>query len=415
MSRQRIALVGVSASAAIGGYVAYSKTRRGELYGLVKPVLDQFDAEGVHRLGIEIGSRPWLVRALGFADTARDAPSLRSVVWGIEFSNPIGLAAGYDKNGESIAGLAMMGFGFVEVGSVTPRPQPGNPKPRVFRLPEDKAVINRYGFNSDGMAMVAARISAWHGARDAGAHPAGSPCVLGINLGKNKETVDAAADYEAAMATLGGAADYIVVNVSSPNTPGLRALQARSELEALLRRMVVARDALPPVGKLPASPVGRQGAPADGRRPLLLKIAPDLSDAELKDIAAVVLKLGIDGLIVSNTMTERPPTLRGAARAEAGGLSGQPLFDKSTAVLARMYELTDGKVPLVGVGGVSDARQAYAKVRAGASLVQLYTGFAYEGPGLVPKLKQGMAELLAADGFTSVAQAVGADHRRVKK
>ncbi|KAJ1626075.1 dihydroorotate oxidase [Pavlovales sp. CCMP2436] len=412
MSR-RVALVGTGVGVACGAYYTYSRTRRGELYGLIKPVLDQMDAERVHRIGVEIAGRPWLVRLLGFADDARDAPCLRSVVWGVEFANPIGLAAGYDKNGESIAGLATMGFGFVEVGSVTPQPQAGNPKPRVFRLLEDRAVINRYGFNSDGMEAVAQRTEAWHAARDTGFAPGGKSCVLGINLGKNKSTEDAAADYEAAMARLGGAADYIVVNVSSPNTPGLRALQARSELEALLTRMVKARDALPPLKLSAHSPVGQgPGAPPNGKRPLLLKIAPDLSDGELRDIAAVALTLKIDGLIVSNTMTERPPTLKSANFAETGGLSGQPLFDKSTAVLSKMYALTDGKVPLIGVGGVSDASQAYAKIRAGASLVQLYTGFAYEGPSLVRSLKVGLVERLAKDGFKSVAEAVGADHRK---
>lgn len=408
---RRVAILGASIGGACGAYYAYSRTRRGELYGLLKPALDLVDPERVHRLGIEIGARPWLVKLLGFGDGEPDVPSLRSVVWGVEFSNPIGLAAGYDKNGESMAGLALMGFGFVEVGSVTPRPQPGNPRPRVFRLGADRAVINRYGFNSDGMEAVARRTEAWHAARDKGYPPGGKGCVLGLNLGKNKETADAAADYEAAMARLGEAADYIVVNVSSPNTPGLRALQARAELEALLARMVKARDALPPLAPSAFSPCGRPGAPPSGKRPLLLKIAPDLTDAELQDIAAVALRLQIDGLIVSNTMTERPPTLKSAHAAEAGGLSGQPLFDKSTAVLSRMYALTGGKLPLIGVGGVGDAGQAYAKVRAGASLVQMYTGFAYEGPKLVRALKEGLAERLAADGFKSVADAVGADHR----
>lgn len=412
MTSRRVALVGASIGGACGAYFAYSKTRRGELYALVKPALDTVDPERVHRLGIEVGARPWLVRLLGFADSEPDAPSLRSVIWGIDFANPIGLAAGYDKNGESMAGLALMGFGFVEVGSVTPKPQPGNPKPRVFRLSDDRAVINRYGFNSDGMEAVAQRTGAWHAARDKGFPPGGRACVLGINLGKNKETEDAGADYEAAMARLGADADYIVVNVSSPNTPGLRALQGRSELEGLLGRMVKARDALPPLQPSASSPCGRAGALPAGRRPLLLKIAPDLTDAELRDIAAVALRLKVDGLIVSNTMTARPPTLKSAHAAEAGGLSGQPLFEKSTAVLSRMYELTGGQLPLVGVGGVADAAQAYAKIRAGASLVQVYTGFAYEGPRLVRALKDGIAERLAADGFKSVADAVGADHRR---
>jgi dihydroorotate dehydrogenase len=416
MFGRRVAIAGLSAGACAGAYVAYTKTRRGELYALIKPVLDNFDGEDVHNLSISALSQPWLVRALGFAGDEADPPCLKSALWGIEYSNPLGLAAGYDKNGEAIAGLATMGFGSVEVGSVTPRPQPGNPRPRVFRLLEDRAIINRYGFNSKGMDAVARKTGAWHAARDAGAPLGGKGCVLGLNLGKNKETVDAAADYAAAMATLGPASDYIVVNVSSPNTPGLRALQARAELEALLRRMVVSRDALPPVKPGVGSPYKAPGALSGGRRPLLVKIAPDLSDAELRDVAAVALKLGIDGLIVSNTTIDRPPTLASSASVtgEMGGLSGPPLFDKSTAVLSRMYELTGGKVPLVGVGGITDAKQAYAKVRAGASLLQLYTGFAYEGPGVVRAIKEGLVEALKADGFASITEAVGADHRKRK-
>jgi len=408
VAARRMAAMGAAVG---GGYIAYNHTRRGELYGWTKPFLDALDAEFVHRLGVAVGSQPWLVKLLGFADPRPDPPELGTTVWGLRFSNPVGLAAGYDKHAESLPGLAAMGFGFVEIGSVTPEPQDGNPKPRVFRLKEDNAVINRYGFNSQGVEAVGLRTEAWRAARDMGSPPGGHTTVLGINLGKNKLTEDAAADYEKGMARLGRDADYIVINVSSPNTPGLRALQGRKELEALLRRMITARNVLPVPRKMPGSLHGHEGGLPGGQRPLLLKIAPDLVDADLKDIAAVVLKLKVDGIIVSNTTIERPLSLKSALKGEVGGLSGQPVFDKSTEVLRRVYELTGGKVPLVGVGGVSNGKQAYAKIRAGASLVQLYTSFAFKGPAVVHAVKAELAELLRADGFTCVEDAVGADHR----
>ena len=337
----------------------------------------------------------------------KDPPSLRTTLWGRAVDNPIGLAAGFDKDGEAIAGLFGVGFGMVEVGSVTPLPQPGNPKPRVFRLPEDGAVINRYGFNSCGHEASATHIAAF---RSGLAHPltslmqsrlAGSQRLLGINLGKNKTSPDAAADYAAGVRALARHADYLVVNVSSPNTPGLRGLQEKDELRTLLRAVRGALDALPAAecvgGRVP---------------PLVLKVAPDLSKQQLGDIATVVLKERVDGVIVSNTTISREGLSNEEHRDEVGGLSGKPLFAKSTGVLAELYKRTGGKVTLIGAGGVSSGADAYAKIRAGASAVQLYTALAFEGPPLVPRVKRELAALLARDGYASVAEAIGADSRK---
>lgn len=387
-----------AAGFAAGGLaVAYANTRHGELYAWSRPIILLTDPELGHRLGVEVSARPWAVRLLGFADVDGDPPSLASCALGRTFRNPVGLAAGYDKHAESMEGLSVMGFGFVEVGSVTPQPQPGNARPRVFRLFEDRAVINRYGFNSEGIAGVAPRLAAWRAARDAATppFPPGLDCLVGVNLGKNKTSADAAADYAEGVKALGPMADYLVVNVSSPNTPGLRNLQRREELDALIGAVLAARAALP------------QGQ----RPPVLIKIAPDLDDAALRDIAAVAKERSIDGLIVSNTMTGRPASLTSPHRAEEGGLSGAPLLEPSTAVLRRVYELTEGKITLIGVGGIATGEDAYSKIRAGASLVQLYTSLALDGPGVVPKIKRELAAALARDGYRSVADAVGADTR----
>ena len=306
-----------------------------------------------------------------------DDPILAGEIWGRPIPNPIGLAAGYDKGAQVADALLAMGFGFVEIGTVTPRPQPGNPKPRLFRLAEDGALINRLGFNSEGLAVARARLAR----RKARAG------VVGANVGKNKDTVDAAADYAEGARALAPLADYLVINVSSPNTPGLRALQRRSDLAALIGAV---RAALPP------SPP-----------PLLVKVAPDLSPAEREDMAAVSLECAVDGLIIGNTTLSRPDGLRSAHRGEVGGLSGRPLMALSTAVLADLHRLTGGRVPLIGCGGVSSGTDAYAKIRAGARLVQLYTALVYEGPGLLRRIKTELAAHLRADGFRSVAEAVG--------
>lgn len=320
-----------------------------------------------------------------------DPPVLATSVLGLQLRNPLGLAAGFDKDAEALAGLLAMGFGFVEAGSVTPQPQPGNPTPRVFRLTADRAVINRYGFNSAGMAAAEGRLRLF---RQRQAADAPAQTAVGINLGKNKEQQHAVVDYNNGLFTLGPLADYVVVNISSPNTPGLRGLQGRQQLHDLLTSVKASRDALP--------------STAGGRPPpLLVKIAPDLSQSQLEDICEVVQQVGIDGMVVTNTTVARPSTLLSQHKNEVGGLSGAPLFDSSTRVLANCYRLTGGKVPMIGVGGIWSGQDAYDKIRAGASLVQIYTALTLEGPAVVPRIKAELAALLQRDGYTSVAQAVG--------
>ncbi len=275
--------------------------------------------------------------------------------------------------------MRRLGFGFVEIGTVTPRPQPGNPKPRLFRLDEDDAAINRMGFNSAGLDVVAERLAQ---------RPRRG--ILGVNLGKNRDSTDAAADYETGIRRTASLGDYLVVNVSSPNTPGLRDLQRRAELAALLARLLRARDA------------------TGAKTPLLVKIAPDLTHEERQDVAEVACDSGIDGLIIANTTVARAKSLRSPNAIEEGGLSGKPLFAPSTALLADIYRLTGGRLPLIAAGGVSGAAEAYEKIRAGASLVQLYTALAFAGPSLIGQIKSGLAKLLWADGFTAIGEAVGA-------
>lgn len=353
------------------------------LYQRVFPLLDRIDPERAHRLAIN-ALKTGIVTGgpLGVARRP-DPPSLAQTLFGMGFPNPVGLAAGFDKDGEVYRQTLKLGFGFVELGSVTPRPQPGNPRQRLFRLTADRAVINRMGFNNRGIAAMAERLKSRNTAQG----------IVGINLGKNKDQTDAAADYAAGTRALGPLADYLVVNVSSPNTPGLRALQSRDALAALIEAVLAARAGLM------------------RRPPLLLKIAPDLTDADRQDIADVAIAAGLDGLIISNTTITRPAGLDPRFAQEAGGLSGRPLFAASTEVLRDIYRRTGGKLPIIGVGGIASAADAYAKIRAGASLVQIYTALVFEGPGVVRRIKEGLAALLAQDGFASVAEAVGADHR----
>ncbi|XP_025282490.1 dihydroorotate dehydrogenase (quinone), mitochondrial isoform X3 [Canis lupus baileyi] len=346
------------------------------------------DPESAHRLAVRVTSLGLLPRA-----TFQESDMLEVRVLGHRFRNPIGIAAGFDKHGEAVDGLYKMGFGFVEIGSVTPKPQEGNPRPRVFRLPEDQAVINRYGFNSHGLSVVEHRLLARQ-EKQARLTEEGLP--LGINLGKNKTSVDAAADYTEGVRVLGPLADYLVVNVSSPNTAGLRSLQGKAELRHLLAKVLQERDAL-------------QGA---HKPAVLVKIAPDLTAQDKEDIASVVKELGIDGLIITNTTVSRPASLQGALRSEIGGLSGKPLRDLSTQTIREMYALTQGGVPIIGVGGVSSGQDALEKIRAGASLVQLYTALTYRGPPVVGMIKRELEALLKEQGFTRITDAIGADHRR---
>ena len=355
-----------------------------DLFPIVGPLLRSVDPEKAHGLTIK-------ALASGLVPAVREAddPILQTRVLGLDFANPVGLAAGFDKNAEVVDPMLRLGFGFVEAGSVTPRPQPGNPKPRLFRVPEQGAVINRMGFNNEGLEPFAERLER----RLSGGRKA--PGIVGANLGKNKDTVEAADDYVIGVRRVAALADYLVVNVSSPNTPGLRALQGRDPLRTLLGRVLDARASC----KLVRNP------------PVLLKIAPDLTDEDKADIAAVALESGIDGLIVSNTTIARPAEIPEPLRSEAGGLSGKPLFAPSTAVLREMYGLTGGRLPLIGAGGIASGADAYAKIRAGASLVQLYSALVYAGPALVPAIRRDLAALLRRDGFATLGDAVGADHR----
>jgi dihydroorotate dehydrogenase len=352
-----------------------------DFYRYAGPLVRLFDPETAHRLTIR-------ALRLGLVPGQPEAadPILRSRLWNRDFANPIGLAAGFDKNAEVPDAMLGQGFGFVEIGSVTPKPQPGNPQPRLFRLPDDEAAINRMGFNNEGLEAVAARL-----------RKRARRGIVGANLGKNKTTEDAAADYEKGVAALAGLADYIVINVSSPNTPGLRALQGRAQLEELVGRTRAALNAT----------VANEAQ----RPPLLLKIAPDLTADDQADIAEVALNGTLDGLIVSNTTIVRAPSLRSFDRGETGGLSGRPLFKASTQVLHEMYRLTGGELPIVGVGGIFSGADAYAKIRAGASLLQLYTAMIFRGPAVVTEVKRDLAALLRRDGFATLTDAVGADHR----
>ena len=352
-------------------------------YRLASSLLYLLEPERAHRAAIA-------ALKLGIMGRARepDDPVLACSVWGLDFKNPIGLAAGFDKDAEVFDRMLALGFGFVEAGSVTPRPQPGNPRPRLFRLMEDAAVINRFGFNSRGLDAFVARFR-----RRAGGG------IVGANVGKNKHTEDAASDYVKGIEALTPYADYLVCNVSSPNTPGLRGLQARGPIEQLLARVLEARQ---------------RAAPARNRPPpLLAKVGPDLTEEQVCDIAEAALAAGIDGLIVGNTTVSRPAGLRSRFRDESGGLSGQPLLVPANLCLAAMYRHTRGRIPIIGCGGVSSGADAYTKIRSGASLVQLYSALVFQGPGLLQAVKDDLAQRLKADGYASVADAIGADHRSV--
>ncbi|MDX3805976.1 MAG: quinone-dependent dihydroorotate dehydrogenase [Bosea sp. (in: a-proteobacteria)] len=348
------------------------------LFHLARPLIHRMDAETAHRLTVTaLAAAPAL-------KPAADDPVLTTETFGLSFPNPVGLAAGFDKHAEAVDGALGLGFGFVEVGGVTPLPQPGNPRPRVFRLVEDEAVINRYGFNSEGVEAVARRLAA---RRDRGG-------IVGVNLGANKESADREQDYAILARRLAPLADFLTINVSSPNTPGLRNLQAESALDDLVARTLAARDDVAAGGK---------------RTPILLKIAPDLTLPELDGMVAVARKRGIDGMIVSNTTIARPETLRNAAKTETGGLSGKPLFIASTKILAETFLRVEGQFPLIGVGGIDSAEAAFAKMRAGAALVQLYSALVFKGPGLVKDIKTGLASQARRAGLPRLTALIGRD------
>jgi dihydroorotate dehydrogenase len=338
-------------------------------------LLRQTDPERAHALSL-IALQTGLAPLPGPVALSRLACTLA----GMPLLNPVGLAAGYDKNATVIAPLSRAGFGFLEVGAATPLPQPGNPKPRLFRLTEDRAAINRFGFNNDGAEAIGQRLAA----RKRTAVP------VGLNLGANKTSDNRAADFARVLATCGPHVDFATVNVSSPNTEKLRDLQGPAALAALLAGVMEARAALP-------TPI-----------PIFLKIAPDLTPDDLAQIAEVALTSGLSGIIATNTTLDRQG-LKSASAGQQGGLSGAPLFEKSTRALAQLSQLTEGKLPLIGVGGISTPEQAYAKIRAGASAVQLYTAMVYEGLSLIPRIAKGLDTLLARDGHATIASAVGTD------
>jgi dihydroorotate dehydrogenase len=346
------------------------------LHDLATRALHALDPETAHRAAVE-----GLALGLGPRARADRYPNLRTTLAGLTLPNPIGLAAGFDKKAEAPTALLAAGFGFVEIGTVTPLPQAGNPRPRLFRLAEDRGVINRMGFNNDGLEAVVARLARRR-----------SRGIVGANVGANKDSADRIGDYVTGLNTVWPHCAYVTANVSSPNTPGLRGLQERGALEDLLGRLGEARTAL---------------AARHGRRPLFLKVAPDLDDAAVRDIAELARAHALDALIVSNTTIARPADLRSAARTETGGLSGRPLFAPSTEILRRFAEALAGALPLIGAGGVEDGATALAKIRAGASAVQLYSALAYEGPGLVARIARDLSARLKAEGFANVSDAVG--------
>ncbi len=339
------------------------------------PLLRRLDPERAHGIALK-ALNAGLGPRLGPVRSSR----LSTKVAGLSLANPLGLAAGFDKNAEALSPLMDSGFGFLEVGAATPRPQAGNPRPRLFRLSEDRAAINRFGFNNDGADVIAARLAA----RPAGGVP------VGLNLGANKDSADRSADFARVLEVCGPFVDFATVNVSSPNTEKLRDLQGKSALAALLDGVMEVRGTL------------------SKEVPVFLKIAPDLTDAEVNDLAEVALAANLDAIIATNTTLDRSG-LRSLHASEAGGLSGVPLFERSTRVLARLSRLTGGKIALIGVGGVASAEDAYAKIRAGASAVQLYTGLVYGGLSLVQEILTGLDALLERDGFANVREAVGQD------
>lgn len=351
----------------------------GTAWPLLRAVLHGMDPERAHDLTLAA------LEAAPLPPAAADDARLAVQAFGLNFPNPVGLAAGFDKDARVPDAMLRLGFGFVEVGSITPLPQPGNAKPRVFRLSDDNGVINRLGFNNGGHEAVLQRLQ----------KRSGRAGIVGINIGANKDASDRAEDYAIGARRFAKLANYLTVNISSPNTPGLRDLQAKSALDDLLARTLAARD--------------ESGA----KPPVLLKIAPDLALGDLDDAVEIALKRGVDGLIVSNTTITRPQHLRSTSKAETGGLSGAPVFRRSTFMLAETAKRVDRKVPLIGVGGITSAETALAKILAGASLVQLYTGLTFFGPGLVADIKRGLLDALKREKLDNLSQLVGRDRDAV--
>ena len=353
-------------------------------YAVIRPLLMRLDAETAHNLTLK-------ALACGIGPRARtvDDPALNVTLWNRRFPNPVGLAAGFDKNAEVVDPAFRMGFGFVEAGTVTPRPQDGNPKPRVFRDADNNAVINRMGFPNNGLDSFRRNVERFRAGRN---RPQG---LLGINIGMNKGQTEPARDYCQLVRQLGPLADYLTINISSPNTPGLRDLQSPEAFLDLTRQVLEER--------------ARSCGP--NPPPILVKLAPDLDPARMEALAQAAIESGIDGLILTNTTLDRPPSLDPEFAAQAGGLSGAPVRDKSNLAIAGFYRLIGERLPIIGLGGIFSAEDAYAKIRAGASLVQIYTGLIYRGPALVTEVNRGLSALLKRDGLSHISQAVGLDHR----
>lgn len=348
----------------------------GVVFDLARPVLFALDPEKAHELtlrSLECGVYP--------RPEGPDHPALAMKVWGLEFPNPLAIAAGFDKDARVPDAVLGLGCGFVEVGTTTPHPQAGNARPRVYRLYSDRGVINRLGFNNAGHAAAHARLAS-----------RAAKGIVGVNIGANKESPDRTADYVQGLETFYDVASYFTVNISSPNTPGLRDLQAPEALAGLLAQVLAAREKLVAGGK--------------PKRPIVVKVAPDIAEEDVAPIAATLLQQGIDGIAVSNTTLSRPALTAPDAR-EPGGLSGRPLFHRSTVMLARFYEATQGRVPLIGIGGVDSGATALAKIEAGASLIQLYTGLIFEGAGLIGRIKSALVEAVDARGVTKLSDLIG--------
>jgi dihydroorotate dehydrogenase len=349
----------------------------GLLWQLGRPVLFRLDPEFAHGLTIKA------LRYLPLPAAAADDARLRVHAFGLDFPNPIGMAAGFDKGGDvADAVLRVAGCGFTEAGTVTPKPQPGNPQPRLFRLTEDEGVINRFGFNSEGHAAMHSRLAARSGRKG----------IVGVNIGANKEATDRAQDYVAGIEAFADVASYFTVNVSSPNTPGLRDLQQASVLDELLARVLEGRDRM--IAK-------------HGRKPILLKIAPDLTEGDLDDIVRVARARAIDGMIVGNTTITRPASLKSAQASELGGLSGRPLFELSTRVLAQVFLRAENAFPIIGSGGISSVATAFAKIEAGATLLQLYSLLVYAGLPLIDDIKKGLVDRLVAERLDTLTPIIG--------
>jgi len=354
-------------------------------FAVVKPFLHALDPENAHKLTIKS-----MKACLSPKYNTVESDALKVKLWGLDFNNPVGLAAGFDKNAEVITATLNIGFGFTEVGTVTPKPQAGNPSPRVFRNTKNQAIINRMGFPNDGIEVFKKNVKDFRKDKKA---PTG---LVGLNIGMNKEQTNPAEDYAALIQELGCLADYYTINVSSPNTPGLRNLQSRENLLPLINDIKSARK----------NYCDREHPP-----PILVKLAPDLELTQQKELAQAVLDANVNGLILTNTTLARPKFLPEKFREQKGGLSGKPLTDKSTGIIGNFYQFTKGKIPIIGVGGISSGADAYAKIKAGASLVQLYSALVFQGPALVNQINNDLITLLKQDGFKNISEAVGSAHR----